>query len=184
MVPAATSTFDPLLLERAGRIRLLALDVDGVLTDGRLYYDQAGNELKAFYTRDGLGIKALQKFNVRVAIITGRNSALVARRAGELAIEFVYQGIENKLDAFNDLLEKTGLSEVQACYAGDDWNDIPVLDRAGLSVTVPEADALLRNRVHWVTERGGGRGAVREICDLILQAQGLDELLLQSILRA
>ncbi|HLF31597.1 MAG TPA: HAD-IIIA family hydrolase [Xanthomonadales bacterium] len=184
MAGAAGKPFDPLLLGQAGKIRLLALDVDGVLTDGSLYYDQAGNELKAFSTRDGLGIKALQKFNIRVAIISGRRSAIVAHRAGELAIDFVYQGIENKLDAFNDLLEKTGCSEEEACYAGDDWTDIPVLDRVGLSVTVPDADALLRNRVHWVTERGGGKGAVREICDLILQAQGLDELLLQSILRS
>lgn len=173
---------DPLLLERAKKIRLLALDVDGVLTDGNLYYDQAGNELKAFSTRDGLGIKALQRFDIGIAIITGRKSAIVANRAKELGIEFVYQGTSSKLAAFNDLLDRTGMGEEQICYAGDDWIDIPVLDRVGLSVTVADADSLVRNRVHWVTERGGGKGAVREICNLILRAQGLDQVLLQDIL--
>lgn len=173
-------TVDPLLLERAGKIRLLVLDVDGVLTDGRLYFDQAGNELKAFYTRDGLGIKAVQKFGILVAIITGRRSAIVAHRAEELAIEHVFQGVTDKLDVFNRLLERTGFDESQACVAGDDWNDVPVLERAGLSVTVPEADDLVRSRVHWVTERPGGQGAVREICDLLLRAQGKDHLLLRS----
>jgi len=181
MAGVVASPVDPLLLERAGKIRLLVLDVDGVLTDGRLYFDQAGNELKAFYTRDGLGIKALQKFNIPVGIITGRHSAIVAHRAKELAIDYVFQGVADKLEVFNQLLERTGFDESQACFAGDDWNDIPVLDRAGLSVTVPEADALVRSRVHWVTERPGGKGAVREICDLLLRAQGKDDLMLQSI---
>ncbi len=182
MIGGAKKTFDPLLLERAKRIRLVALDVDGVLTDGRLYYDQAGNELKAFYTRDGLGIKALQRFGICIAIITGRTSAIVAHRAEELEIEFVYQGCRNKLEAFNDLLVKASVGEEEVCYAGDDWIDIPVLDRAGLSVTVADADALVRSRVHWITEHGGGKGAVREICDLILLAQGFDQVLRQEIL--
>lgn len=177
------SPFDPLLLERARKIRLLVLDVDGILTDGRLYFDQAGNELKSFYTRDGMGIKALQKFNISVAIITGRRSAIVAHRAEELAIEWVFQGVPHKLEVFNELLEKTGLAESQTCFAGDDWNDIPVLDRAGLAVTVPEADAVVKSHVHWVTERAGGRGAVREICDLVLHAQGMDTLLLEGLLQ-
>lgn len=171
-----------MLMERAARIRLLALDVDGVLTDGSLYFDQAGNELKAFCTRDGFGIKAVQRFGIQVALITGRRSAMVTQRASELEIEWVYQDTERKLDAFREVLEKTGISEEEACYAGDDWVDLPVLDRAGLSVTVPEADLLVKNRVHWVTERGGGKGAVREICDLILVAQKFDLALLQDIL--
>ncbi len=176
------AAFDPLLLERAQRVRLLALDVDGVLTDGSLYYDQSGNELKAFFTRDGLGIKALQRFGIPVALITGRSSAIVANRAAELGIEWVYQGCSNKLDAFNDLLGKTGTGEEEVCYAGDDWIDIPVLDRAGLSVTVADADAIVKDHVHWITVHHGGKGAVREICDLILVAKGFDQVLLREIL--
>ncbi|HMB60986.1 MAG TPA: 3-deoxy-manno-octulosonate-8-phosphatase KdsC [Xanthomonadales bacterium] len=171
---------NPLLVKKAEKIRLLALDVDGVLTDGRLYFDQSGNEMKTFFTRDGLGIKALQRFDICVALITGRSSAIVARRAEELGISLVYQGCDDKLDAFNDVLEKTGCNEEQVCYAGDDWVDIPVLDRVGLAVTVPDADPLVKSRAHWVTDNGGGKGAVREICDLILMAQGLDRILLEQ----
>jgi 3-deoxy-D-manno-octulosonate 8-phosphate phosphatase (KDO 8-P phosphatase) len=184
VVSKAGQHLDPLLLEKARRIRLLALDVDGVMTDGRVYYDQTGNEWKAFSTRDGLGIKALQRYDIRIAIITGRESAMVTRRAAELDIDLVYQGRSNKLDAFHDILAKTGLVEEQVCYAGDDWIDIPVLERAGLSVTVADADPLVRSRVHWVTQRGGGNGAVREICDLILAARGFDQVLLRDLLRS
>ncbi len=173
---------DPLLLERARKIKLLVLDVDGVLTDGRLYFDQAGNELKAFCTRDGFGIKALQRFAIPVALITGRQSKIVTRRAKELGIEHVYQGRNDKLDAFNDLLLRTKVSEEEVCFAGDDWIDIPVLDRVGLSVSVSDADELVQKRVHWVTRRGGGTGAVREICDLILKSKELDTVLLEDIL--
>jgi 3-deoxy-D-manno-octulosonate 8-phosphate phosphatase (KDO 8-P phosphatase) len=176
------SAVDPLLLERARRIRLLALDVDGVLTDGRIYYDDRGAEIKAFSTRDGLGMRLLADNGVILALITARQSEIVARRAANLGIEHVYQGRNNKLDAFNHLLAETGLEEAQTCYAGDDWLDIPVLDRVGLAVTVADADPVVRNRVHWVTSRQGGRGAVREICDLILAAQGLDEVALERIL--
>ena len=174
--------FDPLLLERARKVRLLTLDVDGVLTDGRLYYDQAGNELKTFCTRDGFGIKALQHCGIGVALITGRSSTIVTHRASELGIPWVYQGALNKMDSLNDVMTKAGLLEEQVCYAGDDWPDLPVLDRVGLAVTVSDADPLVKSRVHWVTERAGGKGAVREICDLILAAQGHDQTVLQEIL--
>ena len=175
---------DPLLRELAARIRLLALDVDGVLTDGRLYFDSQGNELKAFNSRDGLGLKALQKFGIQLAIITGRKSPMVAVRATQLNIEHVYQGSNDKLGAYMDLLGKTGLAAEQVCYAGDDWIDLPVLRRVGLSVTVPDADEEVKKRVHWVTSRAGGHGAVREICDLILSAQGHDQTLLREILES
>lgn len=175
---------DPLLRELAARIRLLALDVDGVLTDGRLYFDSQGNELKAFNSRDGLGLKALQKFGIQLAIITGRKSPMVAVRATQLSIEHVYQGSNDKLEAYMDLLGKTGLAAEQVCYAGDDWIDLPVLRRVGLSVTVPDADEEVKKRVHWVTSRAGGHGAVREICDLILSAQGHDQALLREILES
>jgi len=177
-----TAAYDPLLLERAARIQLLALDVDGVLTDGRLHYDSAGNETKSFSTRDGLGMRLLALNGVELALITARSSGIVSRRAAELGIEHLYQDSIKKLDAFHELLAKTGLDAEQVCYVGDDWLDIPVLDRAGLAVTVADGDPVVKKRVHFVTERPGGHGAVREICDLILAARGLDDAALQGIL--
>jgi len=177
-----TSGYDALLLERAATVRALVLDVDGVLTDGRLYFDNQGNELKAFSTRDGLGMRAVQSHGTLLALITGRQSEIVARRAANLGIEHVYQGRNDKLNAFNELLAATGLEERRVCYAGDDWVDIPVLDRVGLAVTVPDADAVVRSHAHWITPRAGGHGAVRDICDLILAARGLDQAVLDGIL--
>jgi 3-deoxy-D-manno-octulosonate 8-phosphate phosphatase (KDO 8-P phosphatase) len=176
------SGYDPLLLERAARTRALVLDVDGVLTDGRLYFDNHGNELKAFCTRDGLGIRALQHGGIKIALITGRQSQIVANRAANLGIEHVYQGRNDKLNALHELLAATGLEAPEVCYAGDDWVDIPVLDRVGLAVTVADADAVVKGHVHWITSRDGGHGAVREICDLILAARGLDQRVLDDIL--
>ena len=175
------SGVDPLLLERAARIRLLALDVDGILTDGRLYYDSAGNETKAFSTRDGLGLRILSEVGIELAIITARTSAIVERRAAELGITWIFQGSIRKLDAFHQLLESTGLDAGQVCYAGDDWLDLPILERVGLAVTAADGDPLVRRTAHWVTARPGGHGAVREICDLILAAQGLDDKALEGI---
>lgn len=177
-----TGVYDPLLIERAARIRLLALDVDGVLTDGRLHYDSAGKETKSFSTRDGLGMRLLSLQGVELALITARSSGIVSQRAAELGIEHLYQGSVNKLEAFHELLSATGLDAEQVCYAGDDWLDIPVLDRAGLAVTVADGDPVVKKRVHYVTQRPGGHGAVREICDLILAAQGLDDAALEGIL--
>jgi 3-deoxy-D-manno-octulosonate 8-phosphate phosphatase (KDO 8-P phosphatase) len=175
------SSFDPMLVERASRIRLLALDVDGVLTDGRLYYDSQGNETKAFSTRDGLGLRALQRFGTELAFITGRRSSIVEQRAAELDIRHVYQGRNDKLNAYLELLAATGADDRAVCYAGDDWIDIPVLNRVGLAVTVADADDIVKQRVHWVTRRAGGHGAVREICDLILAARGLDDRLFAEL---
>jgi len=176
------SCFDPLLVERAAGVRALVLDVDGVLTDGQLYFDNQGNELKAFCTRDGLGLRALMQQETLVALITGRQSRIVADRARNLGIEHIYQGRDDKLNAFHELLAATGLESRQVCYAGDDWVDIPVLDRVGLAVTVPDADAVVKRHAHWITSQAGGRGAVREICDLILAARGLDQRVLDGIL--
>lgn len=170
------------LIERAAGIRLLALDVDGVLTDGRLYFDDHGKEMKAFSTRDGLGMKALQRFDIKVALISGRQSRIVADRAAQLDIGLVYQGRDDKLNALGELMSETGMDEQAICYAGDDWVDIPVLERVGLSVAPADAAPLVRERVHWVTNARGGRGAVREICDLILAAQGLDQRLRKELL--
>jgi len=177
------SSYDPLLVERASRIRALVLDVDGVLTDGRLYFDNHGNEMKSFCTRDGLGIRALQQQGVKVALITGRESQIVRNRAENLGIEHVYQGRNDKLNAFHELLRATTWEASSVCYAGDDWFDIPVLDRVGLAVTVPEADAVVRSHAHWITSSAGGNGAVRQICDLILAARGLDQNVLDWILK-
>jgi len=177
------SSFDPLLLERAAKIRLLALDVDGILTDGRLYFDNTGNEMKAFSTRDGMGMRLLADQGIELALITARSSEIVKSRAANLGITRIYQGSARKLDAFHDLLSGTGLDAEQVCYAGDDWLDLPILDRAGLSVTVADGDPVVKKRVHWITSRPGGHGAVREICDLILAAQGLDNKALDGILQ-
>lgn len=176
------NAYDPGLLKKAANIRMLVLDVDGVLTDGSLYFDNNGNELKSFSTRDGLGMRSLQNHGIELALITGRQSEIVTRRAQQLGIAHVYQGRNDKLAAFLDLLQKADLTEDQVCYAGDDWIDLPVLVRVGLSVTVNDADQVVRERVHWVTTKTGGKGAVREICDLILAAQDLDQVVLDEIL--
>lgn len=153
-------------------IKLLLLDVDGVMTDGRIIYDQQGNELKAFDVKDGHGLKMLQRAGVRVGIITGRSSAVVSRRAQELGIDILYQGAKVKLDPYLEILKQTGLQDDQVAYMGDDLVDLPVLRRVGFSATVADAVPQLAQLVDYVTERNGGRGAVREVCDLLLQAGG------------
>ncbi|MDZ4731942.1 MAG: 3-deoxy-manno-octulosonate-8-phosphatase KdsC [Xanthomonadales bacterium] len=168
------------VVEKAQQVRLLALDVDGVMTDGRLYFDQAGQEMKAFSTRDGMGIKALQRCGIQVALITGRQSPMVSQRARELGIELVFQGSNNKAQALQALLAATGLGAEQVCYAGDDWIDLPVLSLVGFSVTVADADPLIRQNVDWVTTEAGGMGAVRALCNLILAAQGQIDQLMQE----
>jgi len=157
---------------KARQVRLVALDVDGVMTDGRLYFDQSGQEMKAFSTRDGMGIKALQRSGIPVALITGRQSPMVTQRARELAISLVFQGVDDKLQALQAVLGASGLSAEQVCYAGDDWIDLPVIGRVGFSVTVADADPLVRQQVDWVSAEAGGMGAVRALCNLILAAQG------------
>ncbi len=173
---------DAALRERASKIRMLVLDVDGVLTDGKLFFDHAGNEMKAFHTRDGLGMKALQRSGIEVAVITGRKSEAVAHRMAQLGIEHVYQGREDKLNAFLHLLDATGLDPHQVCFAGDDWIDLPVLLRAGLAVSVADAEERVRESAHYITSRNGGDGAVREVCNMILSAQGKDKDILDQIL--
>jgi 3-deoxy-D-manno-octulosonate 8-phosphate phosphatase (KDO 8-P phosphatase) len=177
------SAVDERLVERAAAVELLALDVDGVLTDGRLYFDNRGNEMKAFHTRDGLGLRTLQQEGLEIALITGRKSEIVDQRAQQLGIEHVFQGRNDKLNAYMELLSATGQSDRKVCYAGDDWIDIPVLDRVGLAVTVPDADPVVKEHVHWITEQSGGHGAVREICNLVLAARGADTRALERILR-
>ncbi len=160
------------LEQRLGRVRLLLLDVDGVLTDGRILIDDRGNETKAFDVTDGHGIKLLQRAGVDVGLVTGRRSRVVEYRARELGIREVHQGVKDKLPVVREILERRKLGPEEVGYVGDDVVDLPVLLQIGLAVTVADAAAELRDRVHWVTERPGGRGAVREVCDAILRARG------------
>lgn len=157
---------------RLEKIRLLILDVDGVMTDGRIIYDDRGGETKAFDVKDGHGLKLLQRAGIRVGIITGRQSAVVDRRAAELGITLVYQGAKNKLLPFRDILQKTGLTADQVAYVGDDLPDLPVMRLAGFAATVADAMEDVKPHAHYVTALPGGRGAVREICDLLLRETG------------
>ncbi len=157
---------------RAARVRLMVFDVDGILTDGSLHYGPDGESLKTFNVMDGLGIKLLRQSGVKTAIITARNSPIVAKRAADLGIDHVQQGAHDKKSAFLQLLQAFGMTADQAGFIGDDWIDLPVLSRAGFAVSVSTGHAEVRARAHFVTEAGGGRGAVRELCDFILRAQG------------
>ena len=167
---------------RARSIRLAIFDVDGVLTDGGLHYSDSGEETKIFDVRDGHGMKVLQSTGVELAIITSRKSGCVARRAENLGIERLFQGIENKLSAFQELAASLGLEARHCAYMGDDWVDLPVLTRCGFAISVPEAPAVVRSRAHYVTTAGGGHGAVREACELIMQAQGTFDARLAAFL--
>jgi 3-deoxy-D-manno-octulosonate 8-phosphate phosphatase (KDO 8-P phosphatase) len=159
------------VLERARRVRLLVLDVDGVLTDGRLHITADGEETKVFHVRDGSGIVAAQRAGIQVAIISGRASAAVTRRAAELGIQHVRQGIGDKGAALEQLLDELQLApELLACV-GDDTPDLPMLERASLAIVVADAHASVRAVAHWITTAAGGHGAVREVCDLLLHAQ-------------
>lgn len=158
-------------LPRARQVRLLLLDVDGVLTDGTITYGTDGIETKSFHTQDGLGLKLLQESGVAAGIITARASEAVLRRARELGFAHVVQGATDKLAAFEAILRETGLRPPQTAYMGDDWMDLPLLNRVGLAAAPANAVAEVRQRVHYTTERTGGRGAVREVCDLLLEAQ-------------
>jgi 3-deoxy-D-manno-octulosonate 8-phosphate phosphatase (KDO 8-P phosphatase) len=157
---------------RARQVKLLLLDVDGVLTDGSITYLSGGGEAKSFNTQDGLGIKLLQESGVAVGIITARSSEAVERRAQDLNFAYVFQGKQDKLTVYESILKETGLRPPQTAYMGDDLMDLPILNRVGFAVAPANAVAEVRQRVHYTAERGGGRGAVREICDLILEAQG------------
>jgi 3-deoxy-D-manno-octulosonate 8-phosphate phosphatase (KDO 8-P phosphatase) len=159
-------------LPRARQVRLLLLDVDGVLTDGSITYISGGGEAKTFNTQDGLGIKLLQESGVAVGIITARTSEAVERRARDLQFAHVFQGKQDKLTVYESILKETGLRPPQTAYMGDDLMDLPILNRVGFAAAPANAVAEIRQRVHYTTEHGGGKGAVREVCDLILEAQG------------
>jgi len=165
------------ILGRAKGIRLVIFDVDGVLTDGSLFLGDDGQEYKAFHSRDGQGMEMLQRTGVTLAIITGRTSEVVRRRMEHLGIRHLYQGQRDKLQAYEKLKETLDLSDEQIAYVGDDLMDLPIMRRVGLAVAVADAHTLARRYSHWQTPSPGGRGAAREVCELIMEAQGtLDEM--------
>ncbi len=161
------------VLQRARNIRLAIFDVDGVLTDGSLFLGDNGEEYKAFHSRDGHGMKMLVRNGVDTAIITGRSSRVVEHRCRDIEIKHLYQGAVEKLPVFEDLLGKLGLSAEQAAFVGDDIVDLPIMRRVGLSVAVHDGHALVREYAHWTTPSGGGRGAAREVSELLMYAHGV-----------
>jgi len=169
-------------LPRARRVALLLLDVDGVLTDGTITYTEDGGEIKSFHTRDGLGIKLLQRAGIEVGLITARLSEAVTRRAGDLGLRHVYQKVTDKVTAYERIRADLGLQHAEIAYVGDDWLDIPLLIRVGFAATVADGAPEVKKLVHYVTRRSGGRGAVREICDLILEAREARDGLLADFL--
>lgn len=167
---------------RARKIRLLLLDVDGVLTDGKLYFGNSGEELKAFHILDGQGIRSLQNSGVAVGIITGRESQLVTRRAAELGIEILVQKSPDKRQALQAVANESGLGLEEIAFMGDDYPDLPAIGVAGLGLTVANAHPEVAARCHWQSARNGGEGAVREACDMLMQAQGSYRAALEKFL--
>jgi 3-deoxy-D-manno-octulosonate 8-phosphate phosphatase (KDO 8-P phosphatase) len=159
-------------LARAKGLKLMIFDVDGVMTDGTLYYSERGDELKAFNIQDGHGIKMLRRYGVEVALITARTSRAVELRAANLGIAHLYQGVEDKRGAYAALLAQLALAAEQSGYMGDDLLDLPLITRCGFAATVPAAPQALKSRAHYIARAGGGQGAVREVCEFILRAQG------------
>jgi 3-deoxy-D-manno-octulosonate 8-phosphate phosphatase (KDO 8-P phosphatase) len=162
---------DLILSGRAKSIRLIAFDVDGIMTDGGLYLSDSGDEFKRFNSLDGHGLKMLRATGVETAIITGRTSRCVELRAKNLGINHLYQGVENKLAAMQDLLGKLNMPLDAAAFMGDDVVDLPVMRRVALAISVPDAPQFVRSQSHYVTRRQGGYGAVREVCELLMSAQ-------------
>ncbi len=176
--------YEQRVLWRASKVRLLALDVDGVLTPGTIVYTDAGEQVQSFHVRDGLGLKLLMRAGIEVAIISSRSSEALAKRVDELEIRRSYQGVKDKIYVYNSLIEELGLRDEEAAYVGDDWVDIPVLKRVGLPVVVADAAFPLKDYASFVTRQPGGHGAVREVCDLILTARGLWNNVLESVISA
>jgi len=172
----------PEITEKAEHIKLVIFDVDGVLTDGRLHLGPQGEEHKIFHIHDGLGIKLLQQTGVKVAIITSRQSTAVQQRMLHLGVQYVYQGMTDKRPAFKELTTKLQLADEEVAYVGDDLPDLPLVRCAGLGIAVANAHPLVKQHANWVTQTAGGAGAVREICEFIMQAQGNLETIYQHYL--
>ncbi len=170
-------------LPKAKEVKLLLLDVDGVLTDSSIVYGSAETELKTFSTKDGFGIRILQEAGVEVGIITARKSEAVARRAKDLKLAHVYQGMPNKIEAFEKIIAELNIEPQHIAYMGDDWLDLPLLIRVGFAATVADGVPEVKEVAHYVTKQPGGRGAVRELCELIIEAKDKHEELLQKYKR-
>ncbi|MGD8570295.1 MAG: 3-deoxy-manno-octulosonate-8-phosphatase KdsC [Gammaproteobacteria bacterium] len=170
------------VLELAKPIKLVIFDVDGVLTDGSLFYGDDGQEYKAFHSRDGHGMKMLRDSGVDVAIITGRTSEVVKHRMKNLNVHHVYQGRLEKLPAYEELIAKLELKPEQVAYVGDDVVDLPIMTRVGLAITVPGAHELARQHAHWITNQPAGAGAGRDVCEMIMKAQGTYETIIAKYL--
>ena len=160
------------VIERTRKVRLMAFDVDGVLTDGSLWYSKNGEVVKGFHVLDGHGLRLLKESGIMVALITGRQGAIVDRRAAELGIDIVQQGVRDKAQALAQLAQEYGLDMEQIGYMGDDLIDLAAMQRAGFAASVTNAPAYITQAAHWVSERTGGSGAARDCCDLILASQG------------
>ena len=170
-------------LQRAAGLKLMIFDVDGVMTDGTLYYSERGEELKAFNIQDGHGIKMLRQNGVEVALITARSSRAVELRAANLGITHLYQGVEDKRGAYAALLARLELAAEHSGYMGDDLLDLPLITRCGFAATVPAAPEALKSRAHYVTRMGGGQGAVREVCELVRAGEGALERAIRAHLQ-
>lgn len=168
---------------RASRIKLLLMDCDGVLTDGRLWLIEEGDDQKSFNAKDGLGLSLLHRAGLKSGIISGRNSRAVTRRAQDLGIEFVRQGDPDKIAAFEQTLQQAGVDENEVAFIGDDLNDIPIMQRVELAVAVADAVGETLSAAHYVTQAKGGQGAVREVVELILKSQGRWSDLIEDYLK-
>ncbi|MDP8299033.1 MAG: HAD-IIIA family hydrolase [Candidatus Tantalella remota] len=167
-----TTDYSPDVIERAKKIKILVLDVDGVLTDGKIIYGNYGDEIKNFDVSDGLGVYLVRKAGMKCVILTAKTSRVVAKRTKELRIDKLYQGFHYKIDALRKIRRQFRVTDDQICFVGDDLIDIPVLKRVGLAVSPPGAMEEVKPFSHLITEKNGGRGAVREVCDFLLKAQG------------
>jgi 3-deoxy-D-manno-octulosonate 8-phosphate phosphatase (KDO 8-P phosphatase) len=166
------------IIDKAKKIELVIFDIDGVMTDGGLFFDNQGGEYKAFNSLDGHGLRMLQECGVRVAVITGRKSELVEHRMRDLGVSLIYQGYRDKKPAFQALLKEVGLQKDQITYVGDDVVDLPVMSQLDFAIAVQNAHPFVKQHAHWITNRSGGKGAVRDVCEFLLEARGmLDEKL-------
>lgn len=167
------------IIDKVQNLRLVIFNVDGVLTTGELIYGPKGMELKAFHVHDGQGMKMLQQSGVQIAIITAQQSDIVTQRMKDLGITHIYQAQTDKVLAYEELQQKLNLNDQQIAYVGDDFPDLPLILRAGLGITVANAPNIIQRYAHWVTKASGGKGAAREVCDFIMEAQGSYQAALQ-----
>ena len=167
-------------MEKAKKIKLLILDVDGTMTNGVLYYSSAGHEMRGFHVHDGLGIKLLRKSGVTVAVISAKKSDIISKRMNELQLEHVYLGYENKLPAYEEIKKSLGLDDSQIAYMGDDLPDLPLLMNAGLAITVPSSAEIMQQHADYICQKKAGKGAVREACEFIMKSQNTLTAMVQS----